>query len=205
MRSPQSRYNSACCGRIGTSTSTSGARSGAAPDDRKSIGFHDRSKAEAFESREVPVPVPNQNPSRSTRQDRTAVDREPHNTINKKYPALFIYDDSPRKEPISDLVHYCKRERDSEDLEKNNVNRWMDVPILIPEIDEKGRSGIRPWGKLSVDDAENSDRLLPRNVADLTVLTAVAGGAMAEKLRESPRTRGHPRQAIAPDLRGVHG
>ena len=150
---------------------------------RKSIGFHDRSKAEAFESREVPVPVPNQNPSRSTRQDRTAVDREPHNTINKKYPALFIYDDSPRKEPISDLVHYCKRERDSEDLEKNNVNRWMDVPILIPEIDEKGRSGIRPWGKLSVDDAENSDRLLPRNVADLTVLTAVAGGAMAEKLR----------------------
>ena len=56
---------------------------------RKSIGFHDRSKAEAFESPEGPVPIPTQNPSRSTRQDRTAVDREPHNTINKKYPALF--------------------------------------------------------------------------------------------------------------------
>ena len=42
---------------------------------------------------------------------------------------------------------------------------------------------VRPWGKLSVDDAENSDRLLPRNVADLMVLAAVAGGAMAEKLR----------------------
>src|SRR5271156_166287 len=33
LRSPQSRYNSACCGKIGIATSRSGARSGAASED----------------------------------------------------------------------------------------------------------------------------------------------------------------------------
>ena len=150
---------------------------------RKSIGFHDPQKAVDFESREVPVPASALSPVRSARQGTAAVDNEPHNTINKKYPALFIYDDSFKKEPVSDLVHYCKRERDSEDLEKNDVYRWMDVPILIPHVDENGQTEIRPWGKVSVDDGPDSDRLMPRNVADLTVLAAVAGGAIAEKLR----------------------
>ncbi len=150
---------------------------------RKSNGFHDPQKATAFESREVPVPAPALSPVPSTRQGMAAVDKEPHNTISKKYPALFIYDDSLKKEPVSDLVHYCKRARDSEDLEKNDVYRWMEVPILIPHVDEKGQTEIRTWGKISVDDGPDSDRLMPRNVADLTVLAAVAGGAMAEKLR----------------------
>jgi hypothetical protein len=134
---------------------------------RASIGFDQPVKAERF--RTVIFNI-NENP-------------ESHNTITKGYPALFIYNDASTKDPESDLVHYCDRRGDSEKLDKTLVNRWVDIPLLIPEVDDRGRHGIRIWGKMSVDDGKNSDRLSPRDVADLTVLAAIAGGAMGEKIR----------------------
>ena len=134
---------------------------------RTSIGFRDPAKAVAFRSRECEL-------------DK---DHQSHDAIIKKYPSLFIYNDAAQKEPESDLVHYCERGDDLEDLEKALVNRWIDAPLLVPEVDVLGARSIRPWGKISIDDAEDSDRLLPHDVADLAALAAVAGGAMGEKLR----------------------
>jgi GAF domain-containing protein len=149
---------------------------------RKSVGFRSAGLAEDFRSRVVRVPDPGKAPAGGP------VDAVSHNTINKRYPSLFIYHDSAKKDPESDLVHYCERGNDSAELEKEDVERWVDVPILIPDPDsgggdEEDRPPVRPWGKLSVDDAGRSDRLSPRDVADMNVLAAVAGGAIAEKLR----------------------
>jgi signal transduction histidine kinase len=134
---------------------------------RTSIGFRDTAKAVAFQSRE-----------RELNNDPKSYD-----TIIKRYPSLFIYNDAAQKDPESDLVHHCERGDDSEDLEKALVNRWVDAPLLIPEVDVLDKRSVRPWGKISIDDAEDSDRLSPRDVADLAALAAVAGGAMGEKLR----------------------
>ncbi|MGP0067785.1 MAG: ATP-binding protein, partial [Isosphaeraceae bacterium] len=112
-------------------------------------------------------------------------DHESHNTIINGYPGLFIYDDAPQKDPESDLVHYCRRGEDSVQLEKTEVNRWVDAPLLIPVVDVQGKRSVRPWGKISVDQGKSSDSLSPQDVANLSALAAVAGGALGEKIRAS--------------------
>ena len=103
---------------------------------RTSIGFSDRDPdpKEAFTKHVLDVEK----------------DHESHNTIINGYPGLFIYDDAPQKDPESDLVHYCRRGEDSVQLEKTEVNRWVDAPLLIPVVDVQGKRSVRPWGKISV-------------------------------------------------------
>ena len=52
-------------------------------------------------------------------------------------------------------------------------------------INERREPDVLPWGKLSVDDGADSDRLSPRDVADVTVLAAIAGASLADKLRST--------------------
>ena len=134
---------------------------------RTSIGFSDRAHAEAFTRHVID----------------SEKEGEVRNTIDRSHPGLFIYADAPWKEPRSDLVHYCPRGADAELLEKTGVNRWMEAPLRIPEVDVEGRRSVRPWGKISVDLGPPSDGLSPRDVADLSLLAAVASGALVEKIR----------------------
>jgi hypothetical protein len=114
-------------------------------------------------------------------------DVESRNTISHQVPSLFVYGDRPETEPELDLVRYgCLRGSDEQVLEKERVSRWVDLPMLVPAADDEGHSRTASWGKLSVDDAENSDRLTARDVADLSALAAMASGSLAEKLRPKP-------------------
>jgi hypothetical protein len=138
---------------------------------RAEVGLRSRANHEGFLERTLSI----------------SEDRESRNTILDQTPSLFVYGDRPETEPELDLVRYgCERGGDDAVLEKEQVSRWVDVPLLVPVTNEKGGTVTAAWGKLSVDDAEDSDRLAARDVADLNALAAVASGSLAEKLRPKP-------------------
>lgn len=98
--------------------------------------------------------------------------------LTRCFPALCVCSQPEASDSTSDLErHYSHDRLFSFELDCDHVSRWIDVPLLIPTSGDC--EGIQKWGKLSVDNGEDSERLEARDVADLAMFAAIASGHLA--------------------------
>jgi signal transduction histidine kinase len=84
--------------------------------------------------------------------------------------------------PSTELIRrFPGRANFKEELEKDEVRRWVEAPIWLPPT---GRSEvIRPWGKLSLDRGKDSNTLAARDADTASQFANVVGHAIAQRLK----------------------
>ncbi len=125
---------------------------------RASVGLSDDRAAAFREGFTIPVD-----------QDEPSAD-----TIASEFPTLWH-----RQDPKEGFLTRISPAKYQDELEHHGINRWIEVPLRVPLAKRDGTATVRCWGKLSVDDGPDSDRLNIRDVTDLGLFSTVAGAALA--------------------------
>jgi len=107
-------------------------------------------------------------------------DEPSKDTKDRQSPRVCIYDgdENPSSPCLVDLEHhYPGRPRFERELDKVGVNRWIDVPLLLPGSPTEPSGSF--WGKLSIDNkGVNTKPLDAREAADLALFASIAAGAI---------------------------
>ena len=95
-------------------------------------------------------------------------------TVTRSLPRLWFHEGE-----TGDFYRGVSPAAYLEQLELDGVNRWIEVPLTVPAVKPDGAATFRCWGKMSVDNGADSDRLGFRDVADLGVFATFASSAIA--------------------------
>ena len=116
--------------------------------------------------------------------------KDPHarKALDCEFPRLYIFDkDHEEAAPGPALIRRINVRNHEASLDKKDVNRWIDAPLLVPTLTEKGELVAEKWGVLTVDRGKDSNALDARDAADITLFTAVAAAAIEARCLHQDR------------------
>ncbi len=98
--------------------------------------------------------------------------------LDREWPLLFVpAANEASVHGISLFISYSTRHHEAA-LDKRDVTRWIDAPLLVPTVTDTGAPTTQKWGILTVDRGKKSDLLDAHDVIDICLFSTVAAAAL---------------------------